>query len=313
MKGKPITLKDLESEYIEYLESLNYSCFTVRVIYYNVLAFLNWLEQHSNIITPCELRKNHLFAWQKHLAGRRTEKGLPLKSRSINKKIENVIGLLKYLAVKGYIMNSLCDVVKYVKEPKMLPLGVLTNRQMKKIFSSIDTSNAEGLRDRTILELMYTSGLRAGEVVGLTVESIDFEHGTARVLGKGSKERIVPVGKTALRYLETYIKAVRSFMLKKGQKRNLFIDHDGGGLSYHVLLRIVHTCTEKAKIKDRVTPHTFRRSCTTELVREGANLYHVKEMLGHESLQTLKHYTKLTINDLRKTHAKCHPRERISS
>jgi integrase/recombinase XerD len=310
MKEKNITLKDLERDYIEYLESLNYSGSTVRIIYYNVLAFLNWLERHSNTAVPCELRKNHLFAWQKHLAARRTEKGMPLKSRTINKKIETVKGFLKYLSVNGYIMRSLCDVVKYVKEPQMLPMGVLNNRQMKKLLSRIDTSSAEGVRDRTLLELMYSSGLRAGEIVKLTPESIDFENGTARVLGKGRKERVVPVGKTALRYLETYIKAVRSFMLKKGQKRALFINHDGGELSYHVLLRIVHSCAAKAKLKEHVSPHTFRRSCTTELVREGANLYHVKEMLGHESLQTLKHYTKLTINDLRKTHAKCHPREK---
>ncbi len=150
----------------------------------------------------------------------------------------------------------------------------------------------------------------ASELTGLNVGSIDFDNQTATVFGNGRKERVVPVGKTAMRHLETYIKAVRPFLLDGEESKALFINRLRKRLQYRALLDLVHKYTDPTDIKENVTPHMFRRSCTTELVRNGANLYHVKDILGHESLETLKHYTKLTITDLKKTHRKCHPREK---
>jgi integrase/recombinase XerD len=131
----------------------------------------------------------------------------------------------------------------------------------------------------------------------------------AQVFGKAKKERVAPIGKTELKTLETYVKAVRPFLLKTLETAALFIGYTGNRICYDTLREIVQFYADKAQIKENVTPHTFRRSCTTALVREG-NLYHLKELLRHESLDTLKHYTKLTITDLKKPHAKCHPREK---
>ena len=138
-----------------------------------------------------------------------------------------------------------------------------------------------------MLEVLYSTGIRVGELLGLNVTDVDLDNATAVVLGKGNKQRVVPIGKTALRLLESYLKAVRPFLLSRADEPALFLNHAGQRMPYH----------------------TFRRSCTTELIRAGANLYHVKELLGHEDLETLKHYTKLTIEDLKATHARCHPRE----
>ena len=124
------------------------------------------------------------------------------------------------------------------------------------------------------------------------------------------KERVVPVGKTALRYLETYIAIVRPYAVRDPEVMNVFLNTDGGPLTYVVLRKVVRKYAAEAGLPDYVTPHTLRRSCTTELLRAGAGMYHVKELLGHTSLDTLKHYARLTITDLRKTHAQCHPRER---
>jgi site-specific recombinase XerD len=112
-----------------------------------------------------------------------------------------------------------------------------------------------------------------------------------------------------LRLLKSYLKAVRPFLLSQADEPALFLNHAGQRMPYHTFRRIVHRSAEAAGLEINVTPHTFGRSCTTELVRGGANLYHVKELLGHENLETLKHYTKLTIEDLKATHARCHPRE----
>lgn len=304
------TLDDLLKKYLDRLESLNYSRVTRRTVFYNCLDCIKWLGKTHGIKTADMIRKVHLEGWQKHLATRRTRKGLPLKPRSVNKKIECVKGFFKYLVEFGFMQKRTSDVLRYIKQPQVLPVGVLENRDMRKMFRKIDTSNTTGYRDRTILELMYSCGLRAGEIVTLDVRNIDFTHSLAKVMGKGSKERMVPVGKTALRCLETYIKAVRPFMLLAGSEEALFLNAIGTRLQYHTLRLIIIEHAGNVKLKEHITTHSFRRSCATELIRGGANLYHVKELLGHEDLQSLKHYTKLTITDLRKTHAKYHPRER---
>ena len=304
------TLYDLLDDYLERLESLNYSSVTRRAVYYNSMECLKWLEKTHGVKSADMMRKTHLEAWQKHLKGRRTPKGLPLKARSVNKKIESFRGFLKYLVEFGFLQKRTIDVLRYVKEPKLLPVGVLENAEMKRMLKKITLSNTTGYRDRTILELMYSCGLRAGEIVNLNVDNIDFTHSLAKVRGKGNKERMVPVGKTAIRCLETYVKAVRPFMLLAGDEEALFVNATGTRLQYHTLRLIIKEHAENAKLKEHITTHSFRRSCATELIRGGANLYHVKELLGHEDLQSLKHYTKLTITDLRKTHTKYHPRER---
>ncbi len=128
--------------------------------------------------------------------------------------------------------------------------------------------------------------------------------------GKGDKQRVVPVGKTALRFLETYMVGIRPFLIKDKAEKALFVSVEGNRLSYGTYNTTIKRLAEKSGVDAYVTSHTFRRSCTTELIRGDANMYHVKELLGHESLDTLKHYARLTITDLKKTHARCHPRER---
>jgi integrase/recombinase XerC len=174
----------------------------------------------------------------------------------------------------------------------------------------VATDTAEGYRNRALLELLYSSGIRAAELLGLDLADLDFAGRTAMVMGKGRKQRVVPFGSTAARFLETYIKAIRPHFLSDASQSALFLDNAGRRLPYHSLRRIVHACSEGSGLDINVTPHTLRRSCTTELLRSGANMYHVKELLGHESLDTLKHYARLTITDLKRTHQRCHPRER---
>ena len=304
------TLTDLLAEHLDYLRSLGQSPFTIESAGYGVRPFLRWLETVHGVRTVERLRQMHLDGWQKSLAARRTEKGLPLKPRTVNKKIESCRVFLGWLAERGYIAHRLAESLQYVKVPKLLPTSVLEHRQVRRMLARVDTTTPRGWRNRAMLELVYTSGMRAREMVGLNVADIDLEHGTAVVMGKGGKQRVVPIGRTALRVLESYIKGVRSFMVRQPSEPSLFVNRWGNRMDYHAFLAIVHRCAGQAGLDKSVTPHTFRRTCTTELVRGGANLYHVKELLGHESLETLKYYAKLNIDDLKKTHARCHPRER---
>ena len=303
------TFADLLGEHQDHLRAINYSADTLYKARFNLLAFFRWLEATYQVRTADQLRQKHLDAWQQHLHGYRTGKGLPLRPLSINKQIESVRGLLKFLASRGYVQAALVNVLAYVKKPKLLPTSVLTHAEVKKLLARIPTSSPEGYRDRALFEMLYTTGLRRKELLGLNVADLDFKNRTALVMGKGSKQRVVPIGKTALRFVETYVLGVRPFLVRDPRESALFLDRYGKRLPAPILVRRLHGYADGLGFAVTVTPHTFRRSCTTELIRGGANIYHVKDLLGHEELDTLKHYTKLTIEDLKKTHEKCHPRE----
>lgn len=303
------TLQEHLNDYFDWRRSLKLSPETIAKNKYSIRPFIQWLDTTCHAVTPEEIYKDHLYEWQKHIADMKNREGHPIRPRTINTYNEGIKGFLTYLADRGYIRKDYPGFVQYVKKPFTLPGSVLTHAEMRKMLRRIPTQDAIGYRDRAMLELLYSSGVRAAELLGLNTFDVDFKNRTMIVTGKGNKQRVVPIGRTALRHLETYIKAIRPYLLHDRTEKSLFLNHKGKRLPYRTLLKSVHAHARRAG-HTHITPHTFRRSCTTELIRGGANMYHVKELLGHESLDTLKHYTKLTINDLKKTHEKCHPRER---
>jgi integrase/recombinase XerD len=305
------TLRDWLESYLDYGRALRLSRYTLRCRAYHGRNFLDWLETYYGVTTPDRLRREHLETWTKHLAAHTTWHGLPLKPRAMNKLIESTRSFLSYLAEHHLVMSSLLTGLVYVKEPQLLP-QVLRHEQTRQVLSRIPTTDATGWRDRVMLELLYSTAIRAGELLGLDVAAVDLSGGTARVFGKGQKERVVPIGQTALRLLESYLRGVRPFLVRDPKVAALFLNEHGQRLSYAALLRRVHRHAGRAALDVTVTPHTFRRSCATEMIRAGANLYHVKDLLGHETLDTLRHYVKLNVEDIRDTLRRCHPRERAN-
>jgi len=302
-------LEQSVADYLKRLRSLNFSPVTIRNNTFILRRFVRRLAA-TGVHSAERLRRRHLTSWQQALSSRLNGAGKPLKARSVNKEIEVVKGFLEYLAREGVVPSSLAKHVRYVKQPHLLPGSVLTHGQARRLLAAVETDTSEGFRNRTMLELLYSSGIRAAELLGLNLADLDLAARTAVVMGKGRKQRVVPFGATAAKFLETYIKAIRPHLLCNASQPALLLDSNGRRLPYHTLRRIVHACREASGLDIVVTPHTFRRSCTTELLRSGANMYHVKELLGHESLDTLKPYALLTITDLKKTHRKCHPREK---
>ncbi len=303
------TLFELMEEYLEWRRSLKLSFETIRKNRKGIFAFVTWLKDICNVLTVDQIRKSHLHAWQRHLSAKTNREGLPIQQRTINAYNESIKGMLKYLAGSGYIQSGLAEEIHYVKNPQRLPGSVLTHAQMRKMLNKIPLNDLHGYRDRAMLEVLYSSGVRATELLTLNIEDVDYKNLVMKVTGKGDKQRMVPIGKTALKHLETYVKAIRPHLLKNTDNRAMFLSMRGNRVIYRGLLDRIHSCARNSGL-DQVSAHTFRRSCTTELIRGGANIYHVKELLGHESLDTLRHYTRLTILDLKKTHAKCHPREK---
>jgi integrase/recombinase XerD len=237
--------------------------------------------------------------------------GEPTTATTQNAMMRGMKFFFRYLRQENYLIGDPAEGVSYSKEPHKLPRSMLTAGEMRKILKGPDTQTWMGYRDRTILEVLYSTGLRSDELNGLQVPDVDYEGGFIRVnCGKGGRDRVVPVGKIACRYLENYIKAVRPHFLKDPANPHLFLTIRGTRMHKNVLLQTVKRNVRKAKLEKRVTPHTFRHTCATLMMRNKANIRHIQELLGHASLETTQVYTAVTVADLKEVHQKCHPRER---
>jgi integrase/recombinase XerD len=205
---------------------------------------------------------------------------------------------------------SSADPTTLLEAPKLkraLP-DVLTFPEIESIIAQIDVSTAEGTRNKAILETMYSCGLRVSEVVNLKLSQLYFDVGFIRVIGKGNKERLVPIGSSAIKYVNIYRSTVRVHQsIQSGEEDILFLNRRGKRLTRVMIFLIIKELAKKAGIKKTISPHTFRHSFATHLVEGGADLRAVQEMLGHESITTTEIYTHLDREFLRKTLEQFHP------
>ena len=200
----------------------------------------------------------------------------------------------------------------YIAGLILLAAAPCTAVEAKKMMEAPDTSTALGYRDRCILEVLYSTGIRRGELNALKVTDLDLDGGFLRVnQGKGGKDRVVPLGRMACRFIRSYLEHVRPLYLRKDPAMPwLFLSRKSGRMSTMVARGVVRRYTQEVGIGKKVTPHTFRHTCATLMLKNGANIRHVQEQLGHASLETTKIYTAVTVTDLKEIHKRCHPRER---
>jgi len=193
------------------------------------------------------------------------------------------------------------------KLEKKLP-RVLTVKEVELLLRQPDASTPGGLRNRAMLELLYATGIRVSELVSLNVGDVHLDMGYLRCIGKGSKERIIPVGSMAIRSLREYLEKGRPRLVRNESTRALFVNHHGHRLTRQGFWKIVKKCARQAKIKKKITPHTLRHSFATHLLENGADLRSVQEMLGHADISTTQIYTQLTQGRLKEVYARTHPR-----
>ncbi len=216
-----------------------------------------------------------------------------------------------FLNQAGYTVSDPARDIPYAREPKTLPRSILKPSEARKIMQVPDTKSVLGYRDRTILETLYTSGIRKTEIGNLMVTDVDYTDGFMRInSGKGGNDRVVPIGKIACRYLENYIKSVRPELIRDPYNNYLFLSIRGNRIDCNMVWRTVKKYAKKAKIKKNVHCHTFRHTCATTMLRNKANIRVIQELLGHKSLLSTQIYTHVSINDLKEVHKRCHPRER---
>jgi len=222
--------------------------------------------------------------------------------------ISGLRGFFNYLLGEELIQTDPSELIEGPRLGRKLP-DTLDYHEIEKILSSIDLSSPEGTRNRAMLEVLYSSGLRVSELVGLKRASIYADIGFLRVIGKGNKERLVPIGKEALKYLNLYLEHVRPQQkIQEGSESFVFLNRRGRPLSRVMVFTIIKNLVAKAGIRKTVSPHTFRHSFATHLIEGGADLRAVQEMLGHESITTTEIYTHLDRDYLKQVIREFHPR-----
>jgi integrase/recombinase XerD len=222
--------------------------------------------------------------------------------------ISGLKSFFNYLILEDIIQSNPTELLEAPKTARKLP-DTLAFEELEKLLDAIDMSTQEGTRNKAILETMYSCGLRVTELTELKISNIYADVEFIKVIGKGNKERLVPIGASALKFIQIYVENIRAHIVpKKNAEDILFLNRRGGKLSRVMIFYIIKELTNKAGIQKNIHPHTLRHSFATHLVEGGANLRAVQEMLGHESITTTEIYTHLDRNFLKETLNTFHPR-----
>ena len=230
-----------------------------------------------------------------------------ISKRSQARILSSFRSFFDWLVLEGLIKDNPCDRIDSPKLGRYLP-DVLSVEEVTGIIESVDTSSWQGLRDRAILETLYGCGLRVSEAVGLTISGLYFDEGFVRIIGKGNKERIVPLGEMATEALKNYL-AVRPVPAEPAADDLVFLNRFGKSLSRVSMFKMIKTQTLLAGIRKDISPHTFRHSFATHLIENGADLRVVQEMLGHESVVTTEIYTHIDSSTWHRNIIEHHPRK----
>ena len=289
----------------EYLSTLklekNLSGNTVSSYKNDISSLIGYLETFK-ITDPSQVSKKELNSFFSSLSK------TGLSSNTAARYYSSIKGFFSYLFMQNYIKENPMEKISSPKLKKGLPL-VLSVNEVDSILSKPDTSNILGLRDKALLELLYACGVRVSELLGLKVSDLFFNEEMIRVFGKGSKERLIPVGRSAVKWVNEYLIKSRSMLEKKHKSENfLFLNKRGTKLSRMGIWKIVDKYVKDADIKKEVHPHTFRHSFATHLLEGGADLRAVQEMLGHADISTTQIYTHIDREYIKQMHKDFHPR-----
>jgi integrase/recombinase XerD len=257
-------------------------------------------------VSPLEAQHGDLAAFLTELAAG-GEGRSPVAAATLQRKAACMRSFYRHLRREGSIEHDPTADLRGPPKTKRLP-RVLSREQVTKLLAQPKGSEPLALRDRALLELMYACGLRVSETIGLGLEDVDLEEGMLRARGKGSKERVVPVGRRAVSALDAYRLRGRPLLVGGRVERSLFVNHRGGGLTRQGLYKIIQSHARSAGLAEQMTPHTLRHTFATHLLAGGCDLRSLQEMLGHADLATTQVYTHLSADRLKDAYFEAHPR-----
>ncbi|WP_183058956.1 site-specific tyrosine recombinase XerC [Salmonella enterica] len=296
--------------WLAHLEAQGYSPRSIEGYRERVLPFVTWCEERGLLYAP-QVSLPVLEGWQRHLRAYRKADGNTLAVSGQLNRLSAVRSFYRWLLKRHIILYNPTEQLDLPKEEKRLPAQVFSEQETRQVLGSLDTEKPLGLRNRTILEILWSTGIRRMEAANLMLGDVDFTRGVVNVRqGKGKKDRVVPVGHVALEWVLRYLKDVRPRLAYRFDSGHLFITWHGKGLSLMTLTQIGgEAIRDKARIDKPGACHIFRHSMATQMLDNGADTRHIQAILGHEKLETTQIYTRVAIGHLQEVHAMTHPEE----
>jgi integrase/recombinase XerD len=275
---------------------------SIEAYLHDVEKLVQFLEFKKYSFSPKDIELKHLQEFLKWV----NELGMGARTQA--RVISGIKGFYKYLLLESVLNNDPTTLLEAPKLGRKLP-DTLSVDDINGIIDAIDLSTKEGQRNRAMLETLYSCGLRVSELVNLKISNLYFKSGFVKIIGKGDKERLVPIGSIALKQIKIYKDEIRCHVrIKKDHEDYLFLNNRGTKLSRVMVFTMIKRLASKIQMKKHISPHTFRHSFATHLIEGGADLRAVQEMLGHESITTTEIYTHLDREYLRQAIIQFHPR-----
>jgi len=265
----------------------------------DMLKFVEFLDKKN--IDTAKIRRTDVVEFMASLYKRR------LDSRSVARHLVTIRHFFRFALLEGFVKEDPAATIESPKFRQSLPY-FLSVDEVERLLAQPDASSAVGLRDKAIIELMYSTGIRVSELTGIRVGDLQMEAGCLRCIGKGNKERLVPVGKKALGVVEAYLKKSRPELLKDGASSQLFLNQRGRPMDRVTIWKIMGRYGRKAQLRKPLKPHTLRHSFATHLLDRGADLRSVQMMLGHSDISTTQIYTHVVEERLKQVYKAHHPR-----
>lgn len=308
--GDPTDPKGLLAFMNRYLDALrlkHYTDATLWNVERYVRDFIEWCDIRS-LRTPQEITKPILEAYQRHLYYYRMSNGKPLSIYSQRSKLGPLRGWFKWLTQQNYLLYNPASELTLPKIARRLPKAILTADEVEQVMAQVDVTKAMGIRDRAMLEVLYSTGIRRMELQRLSVFAVDVERGTLLVQqGKGKKDRVVPLGERACLWVGRYLNDVRPNYVVDDMENTLFLTRLGEPFNDVWMSRTVASYIDKANIGKRGACHLFRHTMATLMLENGADIRYIQAMLGHAELSTTEIYTQVSIKALKAVHSKTHP------
>ena len=288
-------------DYSHYLKiERGLSSHTIQNYIRDVKKLISFIDKKKITCTPIEINEDLIQQFIYEIAKE-------ISPRSQARIISGLRSYFDYLIFENYRASNPTDLIETPKIGVKLP-DTLSEQEINSLISAIDLSKAEGERNRAMLETMYSCGLRVSELIHLKISDLFFDEGFIKIVGKGNKERFVPIHYSAQNYIVLYMNEIRSHLsIKKGFQDTLFLNRRGKSLSRQMIFMILKALAIKINLNKKISPHTFRHSFATHLLKNGADLRAIQQMLGHESITTTEVYVHLDTSYLKKIVEKYHP------
>lgn len=298
-------------QFYEYLKIRNYREHTIKSYKSGMLKFLEFI-QSEELRSLDEITQEVIYDFQATLYHHEDEKGKAYAIKTQSAALTVVKSFFKYLYDSGRISYNPAATIKMPRQRHPLPY-VPTVEEISKLLASVDTTTPMGFRDRTIMEVLYGTGIRAQELCALCLYDVKLSGRELHIReGKGGKGRIVPLTEIAASYMREYLTAARPKLLQDGSVQEVFLSKNGKKLLKTDMTAMIKKYRDLAGIEGKLSPHSLRHACATHLLKNGCDIRYIQQLLGHASLSTTQVYTKVEISDLKAVHERCHPRERMN-